>query len=293
MSWIILEGLDRTGKSSVAKLYESNGYHVVHFKSPDKRYSEDGYIGPSYFEDIMEMYVSMSGQDIVFDRSIYGELVWPKVYGRKPLLTDEEIEELKEIEMQNGVQPILMYDSNVKAHWERCVSNNEPLNEQQFRMARKLFDEVATKHGFSRKKLGDFGLAATEDGSSEASAGEGAEQANDGLSTQSDLQANDGGDNRSEVGKNNRRVRKRGGDQTLSAKTKLEKANAINTVLEGRIIRKKGEMYDSLEKDIRNFLEEKLSIILGGRPDNSFSDEEVQMLKLYCQRLKVKMEEKR
>ena len=46
--WIILEGLDRTGKSSVADYYRQQGYEVVHMSAPDKKYSQSGYTGPSY-----------------------------------------------------------------------------------------------------------------------------------------------------------------------------------------------------------------------------------------------------
>ena len=86
--FLILEGIDRTGKSTVAKYYKAQGYEIVHLGAPDKKYTEPGYEGPSYFDDMYKMYSSYHGMDVVFDRSPYGELIWSAVYGREPLLTE-------------------------------------------------------------------------------------------------------------------------------------------------------------------------------------------------------------
>jgi len=280
MSWIILEGLDRTGKTSVANLYKSKGFEVIHFSAPDKKYKEDGYIGPSYFEDIMELYVRCSGLDIVFDRSIHGELVWPQVYDRESVLERDEITELTEMENQNGAQHIMMYDSDVKKHWERCVKNNEPLTEKQFRHARKLFDEVAVKNGFARKKLTDFGLLPTERSSSDSGDSSGDDTLNgETVSTRTSQKDSVSGKEKS--------------NSNGAAKYRLEKANAINSVLQSRLIKKKGEIYDLLEQDLRNHLEERLGVILGGELEKGFTKDEVQILKLFCKRTKKKAEENR
>ena len=45
MALIILEGLDRTGKSSVAHMFEQNGYELIHISAPPKGTSPDEYIG--------------------------------------------------------------------------------------------------------------------------------------------------------------------------------------------------------------------------------------------------------
>lgn len=285
MSWIILEGLDRTGKTSVAELYKQRGYHIYHFNAPDKKYLEPGYVGPSYFEEIMELYVQLSGQDIVFDRSIYGELVWPKVYNRTPLLDEEEIQELMEMENQNLCQHIVMYDKNVKAHWQRCVANNEPLEQPQFNLARKLFFEVADKYGFGKKTIQDFGihpgqLVGGDEGAGETQEiGQADNAANNDTSTQNIQQKANG---------------KNSGQDSADrdAKARLEKANAINKVLSSKIINKRGEVYQGVEDEIRSFLEDRMAQLLGSEP-SGFTAEEVQVLKLYVKRLKTLEEEKR
>ena len=94
MAWIILEGLDRTGKSTVAELYKRQGYEVVHMSAPNKKFTQPGYTGPSYLDEMIDIYMKYSHKDVCFDRSPYGETVWPFVYGRKAQLSEEEIESL-------------------------------------------------------------------------------------------------------------------------------------------------------------------------------------------------------
>ena len=277
MSWIILEGLDRSGKSSVANLYKQRGYEIFHFSAPDKKYKDPMYAGPSYFEDMMELYVQLSGRDVVFDRSIYGELVWPKVYNRDPLLDEDEIKELQEIELQNLCQHIVMYDKNVKAHWQRCEQNNEPLDKAQFNLARKLFFEVADKYGFGKKTIEDFGIhpgQLVESGDEATEVG----GSDDGNPVDTDAQSGQ---------QKTMRQDPRSNASDRGAKARLEKANAINKILSSKIINKKGDIYEEVEKDIRFFLEDRMTELLGGEP-NGFSTNEVKTLKLFVKRLMEK-----
>src|ERR1700677_2946033 len=113
MAWIILEGLDRTGKSTVAELYKRSGYEVVHMSAPNKKYMEPGYTGPSYLDEIVDLYMRYALRDVVFARSPYGEFIWPFVYGRKPQLNKDDIEILQDIEVQNMVERYLLYDPSI------------------------------------------------------------------------------------------------------------------------------------------------------------------------------------
>src|SRR5277367_4244102 len=107
MALIILEGLDRTGKSSVAQMFESQGFELVHMSAPDKAMSQPGYVGPSYLDQMVELLTTCTGRNVVLDRSHYGELVWPQIYGRKPQLNDEDMEILREIESNMDTTRIL------------------------------------------------------------------------------------------------------------------------------------------------------------------------------------------
>jgi len=269
---VICEGLDRSGKSSVAAHYETQGYEIIHQSAPPKGQTADNFL-----EEMMELVTSAATKDIFLDRSYYGEAcIWPKVYNRESLLPEENIEILQEIENSVGVKRILMCDPNSEAHWQRCVDNHEPLTKAQFIKARTLYSTMADKYGFERKTLKDFPdavqplpqpitppkqatVAAAQDGTN---------------STTSKTE-----DNKNQLGKTHEQL-------------KLEKANAINEVLSKRLIKGKGQIYDELERSVRHFLNGELGKIFGNTANISktpgFNDEEVDLLKFFCKHLKDK-----
>lgn len=272
MSWIILEGLDRTGKSTVADLYKEKGFQVVHMSAPDKKYREPGYTGPGYIDELVEIYMKYSGQDVVFDRSPYGEFVWPEVYGRDPQLTEDDLDMLIEIEEQNHARRILMYDKNVDIHWRRCLENNEPLDRKQFSKARALFERISTNYNFEKKELTDFispGMLQKRE-----------------MSIREQMQGK-----QAEAPKKTEAVKANNVSDKPNPISKLEKANAINSVLSARIIKKKGDTFDQLEQEVREFLTDRLNVLLGGEA-KGFTDSEVEILKLYCKRIQEKAEGK-
>lgn len=283
MAFLILEGLDRTGKSTVAELYKRRGYEIVHISAPDKKYTEPGYTGPSYLDEILELIMQYDGKDVVWDRSWYGETVWPHVYSRQPLLEDEELDILRDFETKNSAQRILMIDSNTEAHWKRCVENNEPLDVQQFKLSSALFNKMAHKYNFIPQQLEDFDVQGELEKKDTAPS----EEEADGSDAGSEATLSDAGTVSSDdSGKTTE------SQQADSGKTqeqeKLEKANAINSILSKRIVRSKGLIFDTLEADIKIFLQQQLSNLLGTPSEDSLSDEEVQILKIYCQRIKEK-----
>lgn len=272
MALIILEGLDRTGKSSLAKEFESEGYELIHMSAPSKKYNEPGYTGPSYLDEMMDLLHQAAHRDIVLDRSHYGELIWPNVYGRKPMLSEEDIEILREIEEAVGVRRILMHDPDSDAHWQRCVDNKEPLTKPQFLRARNLYDRLAKSHGFEKVVLTDL------------------PQFKNKLETTGYIAPVD----QPPLPENTVTVTTSTGNSTIvhSGKSKeqqkLEKANAINDVLSKRIIKGKGEAYDVIESEVRDFLNKKLGTILGSEDPGSFSKEEMSLLRVLLSRLKQK-----
>lgn len=277
MAWIILEGLDRTGKSTIAELYKRSGYEVVHMSAPDKKYLQPGYTGPSYLDEMLDLYMRCANRDMVFDRSIYGEFVWPFVYNRKAQMNDDDLEILQEMEDANMVERYLLYDADVEGHWKRCVINKEPLTRPQFNQANLFFDKMARKYNFEKKQLNDFSdlqKSVTVDLSSKK-ADEITADIDKAIKVINDVS-----------------------NTVKSSKVppellKLQKANAINDVLAKRIIKQKGDMYDALEKDVRDYLVKKLSTIFGEDKSSSFSDDEVQILKIYVKQLKQKLETKK
>jgi hypothetical protein len=256
-------------------MFEDQGFEIIHMSAPDRAMSQPGYEGPTYLEMMVEMLSDLAGKNVVLDRSHYGELVWPQVYGRLSLLSDEDIEYLREIEENMDVTRILMHDPNNEAHWQRCVDNQEPLTKPQFVKARSLYSAMADKHGFDRKTLKDFPDAVQPlPADSVARQSTVAEKADQSQSL--DSAAKSTGNTSSGLAKTKEQL-------------KLERANIINEVLDKRIIKGKGPMYDDVERSVRHFLNTELGKILGTTTATpGLSNEEVELLKFFCKRLKDK-----
>ena len=261
MSLIIIEGLDRTGKSSVAKYFEQKGYEYVHMSAPKDK-SSDQYLG-----EMVDLLSSAASKNLVLDRSHYGELVWPQVYNRTSLLGEEEITILREIEDQVGVKRILMHDPQVDAHWKRCVDNNEPLTKPQFVKARSLYSSMAHKYGFELVTLPAF-YKEFPDAAEVISIA-------DPLANSSEANANSNGSNAvtPDVGP------KVNASGFTAEQIKLQRANAINELLSKRILKQKGDAFDTLENELRAFLNSKLGQLLGGSTEQQFTKEEISFYK--------------
>ena len=283
MSWILLEGLDRSGKSTVAEYYKGQGYEVVHMSAPDKRHFEPGYAGPSYLEELVEMYSIYKGKNVVFDRTPYGELVWPEIFNRMPLLNEEDIEYLASLEYHEDVERYLLFDEDTEAHWKRCIDNSEPINRVQFVQAGRLYDKLSQDKGFIPKQLGDFSLLAED--KSVQQQGVSADESSpseDGRNV--DSSRNDKADRL--PNKTNERTH----DQ-LSTELRLERANAIRSILSTKIIKKKGKAFEKLEQDIQGFLHTELEKMFGNEiKEDTFTEDEVQILKSMVKRIQEKME---
>lgn len=260
MALVLLEGLDRTGKSTVASYFETLGFEKVHMSAPPKGTTND-----QYLQDMVDLLSSAATKDIVLDRTHYGELVWPQVYSdpqkpRYPLLSEEDFEVLREVEDSVGVQRIWMTDNSVDAHWKRCVDNKEPLNKQQFVRARALFSDVAHKYGFEPITLPQF------------------------IKNYPDAENLKPQQVPPEIDKPTATVEVSAPAKSPDGKSpeqhKLEVANAINDVLSKPILKAKGKVYTDIESEIRSFLNTKLGKLMGGSSNElAFSPEEIKFYK--------------
>lgn len=271
MTWICLEGLDRSGKSTVAEHYKKMGYQIVHMSAPDKKYFKPGYNGESYLEEMVNLYSNLEGKKVLFDRTVYGECIWPQVYGRPPMLSEEDLEYLAAIERNNGIERILMYDENVEAHWQRCLANNEPLTRQQFGRANIFYDRLVKDYGFVKRQLTDFpGLS-------------------DNLPKAEPVKPITESPN-IETMQNTTETETIEMKDTSSVEDKLERANAIRTLLQTSVLKKKGGAYDSLESTVRDFLQKQMDELFEPpKKTSNLTEEEISILKLYVARIKESM----
>jgi len=232
-----------------------------------------------FLEDMMEIISSAAHKDIVLDRSYYGEAcVWPKIYGREPLLDEQGLEILQELEETVGTMHILMHDPNSEAHWQRCVDNKEPLTKSQFVKARSLYSTMADKYNFDRKILKDFPDAIQPLPKEAADKARPTENDEIKKSTTAGTTPQAGSDST-------------GSNEIIKSKEqlKLERANVINEVLSKRILKGKGTVYDDVERSMRHFLNTELGKILGTSSSiPGLTNEEIDLLKFFCKRLKEK-----
>lgn len=259
MALIILEGLDRSGKSTVAELYKEQGYKVVHQSAPSPKLTQD-----LYLEEQMQLVASAAHHNVVLDRSYYGELIWPLIYQRDSLLTEEGLDALRELENTVGTTRILMYDPHIEKHWQRCVDNKEPLTKVQFIQANKLYNTLVEKYGFTRKSLTDFVLLPETVPTVQ------------GIKRDTAIPPSQCTDNEEQ-------------DRKTATHQKLEQANAINKVLAKRILKQKGPSFDKLEEVIRTFLNNELAKIFGEKSkpvSEQFTQDEVDILKFFANQLK-------
>lgn len=286
--WIICEGIDRSGKSTVAEYYRQQGYEIVHMSAPHKKYSETGYAGPSYLEEIVEMYNLYAGKDVFWDRSPWGELIWPEVFNRMPLLNDEDFEYLTQLEYNQSTTRYLMVPEDTEAHWKRCTDNKEPINRIQFVQAARLYDKLELDRDFKTKQLSDFSDLAEENKKAAKQ-----KQAEKRVSRNEKGSSRDGGNadsSGSDTGRDKRSLLQDSDVNSLSMEQRLERANAIRVLLEGKIIKKKGVAFNDLDKDIRRFLNKELEQIFNKSIESSFTDDQVIVLQNMAQRILDKME---
>lgn len=279
MSLVILEGLDRTGKSTIADYFETLGFEKLHMSAPPKGTTSD-----QYLQDIVELVSSAANKDMVLDRSHYGELVWPQVYGRKALLDDEAIEMIREIEQSVGVQRLWLTDDDLKGHWQRCVDNKEPLDKAQFTRARGLFSSMAQQYGFEKVTLQTF-LKQFPDAQSivDAQKATALETKTYQVTGSGDQQVTTEVDTTKVVSSTVAKYPGKSPEQH-----KLEVANAINNILAKPILKSKAAVYIDLENEVRNFLTTKLGKLLGGQQETSLTNEEVKFYKEMYKRAMTK-----
>lgn len=144
MALIILEGLDKTGKSTVAEHFrQKQRYEYIHMTAPAKWHNRD-----SYFAEMLHLIAITAGKNVVMDRSWFGELVWPDIFVRPPKLTylDCDILTAVAVQLHGDVQTIYMHDPNREAHLARIAAFKEPTYD--FGRAADLYEKAMRHSGF-------------------------------------------------------------------------------------------------------------------------------------------------
>ncbi len=143
---ILLEGMDKVGKSTVAKHFcEKDSFEYLHLSAPAKGISREEYI-----KEMMLLVAGTYGKNVVLDRTWYGELVWPFAYGRKALLDLDFCNTLtyfaKRMHKDN-ILKIYMHDPNKESHQTRMREYKEPV--YNYDQVHELYNIAMTDSDFA------------------------------------------------------------------------------------------------------------------------------------------------
>ena len=121
---ILIEGLDRTGKTTLAeKLREITGAAVVHRGQPVAQDPLTEYLGP------LSCYEPGSGLSLVLDRGYWDEMIYPKAYGREPFMGWPEFAYIDHAMAGLGAIAVLAEDGLERIH-QRALADGEAVNDR-------------------------------------------------------------------------------------------------------------------------------------------------------------------
>lgn len=138
---IILEGLDATGKSTIARrLHNEYKFDVIHRGPPTKPAVQE-------YTDLDDYVLGCS--NVVCDRWHVGELVYPASRGRSTDLTDEGFATIEQYLVDLGA--ILVY-TIASPDLQRSIMANrgEPFDSNQIALERLLFERALAKSRLPR-----------------------------------------------------------------------------------------------------------------------------------------------
>lgn len=134
---IILEGVDRTGKSTLAAALHQAIAHseLRHCDRPEQHPLVE-------YEGDLDDYVPSDGNTVIYDRHLWGERVWPKIYGRETQYTNE-MHLHAELFLQSRGAVVVHCVSGEKAIISRLIAASDPHPpHDQVSIALTLFNKV-------------------------------------------------------------------------------------------------------------------------------------------------------
>jgi len=140
---IMLEGLDRTGKTTLGQaLANTLDAPLIHKSKPVQPDALTEYLAPfAGYGD---------GLDLVLDRWHWGEMVWPRVFGRRAIMRDRDFRYVDQVLRNLGAVAVFCTGELTEV-WKRMLrSPEEPIFDfsdayDRFAVAAGLFESVAKK----------------------------------------------------------------------------------------------------------------------------------------------------
>ena len=128
---IIIEGPDATGKTTLAEKLQKK-YGMEYFHSTSKTPND-----LKFHSDLLDK------DNMICDRFMCGEYVYPKIYNRPPKMTLEEIVQIMQKIVDNNDILVIMYASDLNTLKERLIARGELDYLKEIEEQNKLFQEIA------------------------------------------------------------------------------------------------------------------------------------------------------
>ena len=133
---IILEGCDRTGKTTLAEeLKRLTGGTVIHASKPTSPPLEE------YLSPLID-YRPGSGETIILDRWHWGEWVWPKIFKRESEMTWKLLKSIDKQLAAIGAMTVYCARHDYREWVKDLRANNEPISADQLFDALDLYEKI-------------------------------------------------------------------------------------------------------------------------------------------------------
>lgn len=131
----VIEGVDRTGKTSLARrIADKIGAEVVHAGPPTRHPLEE-------YETALDGYDPRKGNHLILDRWHVGESVWPVIFNRESKYTEAVKRHVHMFMESRGAFVIYARRDSSKLERE-LVENEEPLHPEDLAKAKSLFHDA-------------------------------------------------------------------------------------------------------------------------------------------------------
>lgn len=280
---VIIDTVFDEDRAALSKLCSDRGFNVLSFDPPPAKFLKTR-DSSQYVHDVVDKLISSDKVTAVIGSHWLERYVNPTFYGRPSLITDEEEETIVEIEQSLDTQKFSVAPS-LTAH----QVHGRQVSHAEVNTLKKLHGGLPAAE---YKRVDIEGMCLIIE--SIANGGNGKEFA---------AQPETPKEKREPVEKKAAIVAETisktaetpsAPTQELSLDARLTTANAIKSVLvKQRIIKGSGPEFDALDAKVRVFLEGELASIFGhGQRSQSFTPQEVEILRALCSTVKRKQGER-
>mgnify|MGYP003676618380 CR=1 FL=1 len=135
---IVLEGLSRTGKTTIAKQLHANGFGKIislNEKMPDNTDLESFYKG--CFSSYDAFFKTLKDETFILDRSFLSEMVYPKLFNRNSVINDNYLKSF----LSNNVVCTYYLTNTHADYMKRNPKDSYIYSKDDYSKLKKFFDD--------------------------------------------------------------------------------------------------------------------------------------------------------